>query len=292
MEYPHYSVDGVPLNDPAGRWFVDGGSMELPELAGARAVSVAVPGRHGTIPVAPLELEPTTLGCSLVVTDRTPGGDPGGSRQLQTNYETVKSLVGQRRRLAVLGYHLDPGTTRTAEAIVISASTAELLSTTTLRLAVLWQIPGVFWRDQHLTTWETGLPLIDSTPVATLDGSTAPITDALIRITGPADRPWVLDWATGGELSFDGLVDSGEWLLLDCGRMRATLTAMDTWDLDAGTDVTGMVATRGPGSGTRWLHLTPVMVGGDPDTRRVEVTAGATSQSGAVLEIRARRAYL
>src|SRR5690606_11609434 len=90
MEYPHYTVDGVPLNDPAGRWFVDGGSMELPELAGARAVTVTVPGRHGTIPVAPLELEPTTLGCRLVVTDRTPGGVPGGVRQLQTNYETVK----------------------------------------------------------------------------------------------------------------------------------------------------------------------------------------------------------
>lgn len=291
--FPYYSLDGVPLDDPAGRWFIDGGTFELPPLAAARTVDVTVPGRHGILPVAGLELEPVTVGASLVITDTTPAGASGGVSQLHANYEAVKALVGRRHRHAVLGYHMDADTVRVADAILTSGATPEVVSQRVLRLPVLWQIPTVFWRDPAPAVWGRLLHLLATpTHVDTLAGATAPIIDALLRITGPATDPWLSDAATGGRIAYDGTLTAGQSLLIDCGRMRAALVTDDAWNVDDGQDVTGRVEATGPGSGSRWLHLTPEPIPGDPTARRVTVTAGAASASGALVEIKARRAYL
>ena len=129
--------------------------------------------------------------------------------------------------------------------------------------------------------------------MATLAGSTAPITDAVIRFTGPAVSPAIVDVATGGSLSRPGGLLEGQRLLVDCARMRAARVTTDTWDFAAGTDVTGDMQADGPGSASRWLHLTPQISGGDPFSRSVRITTTATSTSEASkVEIRGRSAYL
>ncbi|MFE3461376.1 hypothetical protein ACFXKD_27850 [Nocardiopsis aegyptia] len=293
-EYPHYSLDGVALNDPADRWFLDGGAFQVPPLPGARAVDVAVPGVHGVLPVAGLDLESTVLGGQLIITDTTPGGVSGGPRQLQDNLASVYALLGGRERMLDLRYHLDEATVRQADALMIASTTPDLLTTTTARLALLLQVPGALWRDTDTSTWgpATLATLAAAAEVDTLTGSTGPITDAIIRIRGTASQPSVTDTGTGGTVTYTGSLTSGQRLLLDCARMRAARVSTDTWDLSAGTDVTGAIAATGPRSGSRWLHLAPQIIGADPAIRQIRITAAAASQTGATVEIRARRAYL
>jgi hypothetical protein len=91
-----------------------------------------------------------------------------------------------------------------------------------------------------------------------LAGSTGPIIDALVRFTGPAVNPALTDVATAGTVSRPSGLLAGERLLIDCGQMRARLVTIDTWDMTAGTDVTGADRRDRPRVG---VPLAP------PDTR-------------------------
>ncbi|OLT27740.1 hypothetical protein BJF83_17285 [Nocardiopsis sp. CNR-923] len=292
-EYPHYSVDGVPLNDGIGRWFLDGDAFQVPPLPGARGVQVTVPGVHGTLPIAGLDLESVVLGGQLVVTDATAGGTAGGARQLQDNLAAVYMLLGNRGRVLDLRYHLDEATVRQADALMVAAAVPELVSTTTARLPLALEVPGALWRDVHTTTWgPTPVPALTvATEVDTLTGSTGPVTDALIRVTGTVDQPSVTDVGTGGTLTYGGSLTGSERMLVDCARMRAAVVTTDTWDLETGTDVPG--TCRPPGRGPHRGGCTwPSDHRRRPRDPAVRVTATAASNSGATLEIRGRRAYL
>ncbi|WP_433225825.1 hypothetical protein [Microtetraspora malaysiensis] len=106
-------------------------------------------------------------------------------------------------------------------------------------------------------------------------------------------NPSLTDIATGTTVRYAGSVLAGEHLLINCGNLTAAKVTTDTFNLSAGTDVTGGVDASGPGSAFRWLNLTPAMAVGDPHSRTVLVTAAASGTSGAsALKIHARRSYL
>lgn len=290
ITYPTYTVDGVPLD--ATGWYLTRETRRR-ALPGVRAVSVKVPGRAGELPITGLDVDTTTLTLGLWVTCRRPDGSEGDLPDLEANLEALYGLFGVRHRMLDVRHLPAPGVERQADATVLAAADPQVnVALRHATLQVVLTIPGVFWRDVTAFTWVGALPG-QRQVVTHLAGSTAPITDAVIRITGPATNPRVTDEATGGTVRFTGAVAAGRRLLIDCGRLRASLVDEDTWDLDAGSDVTGQVDSTGPGSAHRWLHLTPTMSGGDPYSRTVTVTTAATATTSASgVEIRARRAYL
>ncbi|MBB4915101.1 hypothetical protein [Streptosporangium saharense] len=291
---PTYSLDGVALDHPAGCWRLKPGTRRRP-LPGVRSVEVVMPGRAGELPVLGLDHETTSLPLEFSVTSRTPGGGDGGYEQMEANLEALSALLGVRHRLMTLRY--EAGTiVRVADATITSVSEPEInTGAARARLTAVARIPGVYWRDEFATTW-TGSANAANQAVATLAGATGPITDALIRVTGPAVNPAVVDVATGATVTRPSGLLSTERLIIDCATMRAAKATVDTWDPTPGpnvTDVTGTVQTTGPGSAFRWLHLTPAVGAGDPFSRVVLITATATSTTGASkIEIRARRSYL
>ncbi|MEU7911309.1 hypothetical protein [Microbispora bryophytorum] len=288
---PSYTLDGVPLDHPAGCWKLKKGTQRRP-LPGARAVKVSVPGRHGDIPVTGLDLEATTFGLTFKVTGATPAGADGGYEQMERNLEALTALLGVRHRLMKLRYQA--GTIVRVADVTITANSEPEINTgaATARITAVVEVPGVLWRDESASTW-TGAPNQIAQAVTTLADSTGPITDALIRWTGPAVQPTIGDAATGGWLLRTGGLLAGQRLLMDCGRMQAAIVTTDTWDLAAGTDVTGEIDALGPGSQYRWLHLTPAVAVGDPFSRAVLVSTSATStDANSKVEIRATRAYL
>ncbi|MEV3981776.1 hypothetical protein [Nonomuraea sp. NPDC049758] len=246
----------------------------------------------GELPVYGLDLETTTLPLVLGVTGRTPAGADGGFEQLEHNLEAVSAMLGVRHRLMQLTYTAG-SIVRVAGITVEAVSEPEInTSAARARLTAVCKIPGVYWRDPAEVTW-AGAANAASQLVTPLAGSTGPIVDAVLRVTGPAVNPSMTDVASGGSVGRSSGLLAGQRLLIDCGQMRARLVTSDTWDFTSGTDVTGSIIATGPGSAFRWLHLTPAIAVGDPHSRAVLVTATATSTTSASgLEIRARRSFL
>ncbi|HUR06990.1 MAG TPA: hypothetical protein VM347_30905 [Nonomuraea sp.] len=288
---PSYSLDGVPLDHPAGCWRTKKGTQRRP-LPGVRAVKVSVPGRHGDTPVVGLDLEATTFGLTFKVTSATPSGADGGYEQMERNLEALTALLGTRHRLMKLRYQAG-NLVRVADVTITAASDPEVnTGAATARITAVVEVPGALWRDEAASTW-AGAPNQLAQAVTTLANSTGPIVDALLRFTGPAVQPSIGDVATGGWVLRPGGLLAGERLLIDCGRMQAAVVTNDTWDLAAGDDVTGEIDAIGPGSQFRWLHLTPSVAVADPFSRAVLVSTSATgTNASSKVEIRATRAYL
>ncbi|MFI6497184.1 hypothetical protein [Nonomuraea typhae] len=288
---PSYSLDGVPLDHPAGCWRTKKGTQRRP-LPGARAVKISVPGRHGDIPVVGLDLESTTFGLTFKVTSATPSGADGGYEQMERNLEALSALLGTRHRLMKLRYQAG-SIVRVADVAITAASEPDVnTGAATARFTAVVEVPGALWRDEAESSW-MGAPNQLAQAVTTLAGATGPITDARLRFTGPAVQPSMGDVATGGWVLRPGGLLAGERLLIDCGRMQAAVVTTDTWDLAGGDDVTGQIDAIGPGSQFRWLHLTPSVAVADPFSRAVLVSTSATSTAASSqVEIRARRAYL
>ncbi|WP_188197213.1 hypothetical protein [Nonomuraea sp. SYSU D8015] len=292
---PQYTLDGVPLDHPAGCWKLKRGTQRRP-LPGARAVRVTVPGRAGELPIVGLDHELTSFSLVFTVTGATPSGGHGGFPQLEANLEALSALLGVRHRLMTLRYQAG-SIVRVADVTIVAASEPELwVGAARARLTAVVEVPSVYWRDETVTTWE-GSANASGQPITTLAGSTAPITDSLIRVTGPATNITIRDAATQGAV---GLLTSGsnsitasERLLIDSAAMRAAVVTTDIWDLAAGTDRTGVISVFGPGSASRWLHLTPAVAVGDPFSRAVLIScSGSGVTAASKLEVRARRAYL
>ncbi|QFY09647.1 hypothetical protein GBF35_25995 [Nonomuraea phyllanthi] len=286
-----YFLDGVPLDHPAGCWRLKKGTKRRP-LPGVRTVNLSVPGRAGDLPVLGLDHEATTLPLALTVYSFTPSGVDGGAQQMEHNLEALGALLGTRHRLMTLKW-VTGSIVRVAGVAVEAVADPEYFPGAAMaRLTAVVKVPGVYWRDEADATWTGAMPGVGQV-VTPLAGSTGPIADALLRVTGPAVQPAVTDVATGGMVAYTGTVQAGEHLLVDCGGLRAAVVTTDTWDLTSGTDVTGDINATGPGSAFRWLHLTPAMAVGDPHSRAVLVDAAASGASAeSAVAIRARRSYL
>jgi hypothetical protein len=286
-----YTVDGVPLDHPAGCWKLLAATQVRP-LPGVRAASVSVPGRPGELPLVGEDVEATTVGLTVGITGVSPTGVDQGATGLELNMRALYALVGVRHRLLDVRYTPAADVPAlVAEAKVVAASEPQVwLGAARARLSVVLRIPGAYWRDVAPAEWSTstlGAPV----RVSTLDGATAPVLDAVLRVTGPATDLRVTDTATGGWVAYLGALAAGRQLRVHCGRMDAHEAPGVTWD---GTEAnaTGRIVTGGPGSGFRFLALTPAAVTSVHD-RGVRVLVEGTGTTEATLvELRARRAYL
>jgi hypothetical protein len=257
-----------------------------------RAASVTLPGRPGELAVVGEDVEPTTVGLTLGVCGVDPEGIDRGVAGLDANLAALYGLFGVRHRMLDVRYRAAPGRAEVAaEATVTTASEPTVWTgAARARLAVVLRVPGVFWRDTTPADWSTntlGAPV----RVSTLDGATAPVLDAVLRVTGPVTGLRVTDVVTGGWLSYPGTLAAGRQLRVHCGRMDAHEAPGVTWE---GTEAnaTGAITTGGPGSGFRFLALTPHAVTSAHD-RGVRVLVEGTATTDATLvETRARRAYL
>jgi hypothetical protein len=288
--YPTYTVDGISMDGPG--WYLAPDTRRRP-MPAARAISVKVAGRSGELPIVGLDLEPTSLALDLHVLPVEPDGSEGGYTALEHNLEALAAIFGVRHRLLDVRYWAAPGIVRQADATVLgTVEPAVDVGNAVARMQVLLSVPAGVWRDESASTWSGALPGVGQV-VTQLAGATAPITDAVLRVNGPATDPAVADLVSGGTLSWTGVLTAGQRLLVDCAQLRAARVSSDTWDLSAGADVTGGVDATGPGSASRWLHLTPAVAAGDPHSRAITVTASAAATTAASdLQIRARRAFL
>lgn len=288
---PTYTVDGVPLDHPAGCWKLLAATQVRP-LPGARTASVAVPGRPGELPTVGEDVETTTVGLTLGVRGVDPDGTDQGAAGLELNLRSLYGLFGVRHRLLDLRYVPAVGVPELAAAakVVTASEPTVWTGAARARLAVMLRIPGVFWRDTVPADWST-TTLAAPVRVASLDGATAPVLDAVLRVTGPMTGLRVTDTETGGWVSYPGTVAAGRQLRVHCGRMDAHEAPAVTWE---GTEAnaTGRIVTGGPGSGYRFLALTPAPIGSVHDRGVRILVEGSATSAATLVELHARRAFL
>ncbi|MGX9924102.1 hypothetical protein ACWIG4_30110 [Streptomyces sp. NPDC002248] len=145
------------------------------------------------------------------------------------------------------------------------------------KFSVALKMPSPFWEERTVT--EIQLPIPANQQLDQLSGTTAPIEDALILVTGPVTNFRIE--ALLGEaslenptwLQYNGTIAAGKVLRIDCG----------TWTL-TGVGMTADYSLLQHEGSSYWMALMPGRPGDDP---AVKVTgSNVTSASKVTLQLR------
>ncbi len=259
-----FSVNGHALDDPARGWLVLEDGTEPRANIEVELESLTVAGRDG---VKPLPLGRVGAPVIPLVIETPPEGE-----------QALRSLF--RARTLVLTDDTRPGLEVQVERL--SVSTFEDVNVN--EVTVLLRLPGVYWRDDADDTTDPAALGSGSVALSVMAGLSAPVRDALVRVTGGASNLRVTD-SEGSFFEYGAALPSGSFLRFDSETGRAWVTDTDTWS--GGTAVTGLITT---GPGPYPFELTPAFT--NPDTRAAEVTVTTSARTGSpAIEFRGRRAY-
>lgn len=196
-----YSIDGTPLDDPAGRWRLTS-KTELPQWGAMVSPSVKVPHRNGVLPIAPIASGVSTVKLELLI---AAAGQTAGLR-------TLRSITGARS-LHTMGWTRRDG--ESLEAVVrVSSSVSikpqgidgDLLATFTVEA-----VDGE-WRRTRPEKVVVGTNQRKSFPIIT--GKDALATVIAIKADTDGGTVVVRDTLGPAQLSV-GRVPSGSWLAVD-----------------------------------------------------------------------------
>lgn len=269
-------LNGIDLDALSGR--LAKATLWRPPIA-TRRNPITIPGEHGNLDVGlPVFNEPL-----LTIAMRAKGV---GQAEAEEAVNAVAAMITQ------------PTLTLTRVSGGVSASAVVKLVSADMDNAFVYgvgsgpvavfAIPGVFFRSPVTTSAELAFQSnLVSAEVATLSGSTGPIIDAVVRISGPCTNPQITDPGTGTGLSWTGSITATQYLFIQPRPLRARVsTNAEHWE-SGGTDVS---ATLGfPAAGR--LQLWPVVQAAT--VRRVRISAtGSGKTSATKLTVRAKGAYL
>lgn len=263
----------------AYRWRVQSGSIWRLPVARRRDVTT-VPNRHGsqTTGKPPVYEEASA---SLELLCKGPMVDLESAANELTGLLTAPGLI--------LGRY-SGGLVTSAAAEFVTMSPGQFVPDVGAFFTALLAVPGVFMRrpiaDTAPATIVTGGTIVT---LATLAGSTGPITDAVLRFTGPATSVKAVDDGYGTGLSWTGVLPAGQYLFLDARTLTARISALATDWAAGGTNVTSGLDYPPPGV----LQIQPRIEGTDPADRRCKLAITGTGFTAATaLAVRAAPSYL
>lgn len=245
MPKPTYFLLGVPLDDPAGRWRLDGetGRRALPAV---RTTAATIPGRHGETYTPGDAIEPSTLALSLTVSDFNEDGQPAGPAQTERNLETLTGLLYYSTSVPLLITHRIGNQDRANYGRIDAAVQPAALNgrLTRYRFPIVLRFPDPFWFDQTSPDMSTRPqdPRTGTVTVQHLTGGSAPVTDSIIRIhtNGVSGRYTITDAINNTGLIWEGSpTTASPYLFLDTATLTARLTSSATaWWGGGGQSVT------------------------------------------------------
>jgi hypothetical protein len=157
------TLDGVQLNDPAGRWQLNA-DTRLRVPAPAVINDVSIPGMHGVLPALTSTYSPGSAALSFDL-------EAPDYQTLLDYLAALGAACGSLRRLRVLA----DGDYR-ASVQFISSTELEVTADTFARITFTYSIPTGFWQDAGSV--DVALSGGSQNPTA-LRGGSAPIVDAL-----------------------------------------------------------------------------------------------------------------
>lgn len=269
MAFTGYSINGVPLHNDTYKWrTLREGTQTIAGVT--RTLSrVAAPGRPGYNPA------PSTYTEQLIVlVVRTP----------RANLEALLNLCDAATSLTRTDDPTKEMYVELASALVNGDAPFDAMFDVSISLS---GYQGVY-RD--VTAVVTG-PTTIITPTATLDlfaGMSAPIFDADIFMRGQFGQFVIADAAGSvlktvatppGQLSTNGIL----WL----GSLQQAFVALESSPWTPVSDASAYVDTTGNGG----FRITPIIVSGDPTTRKGTLTITTLTQTSTTIRVRGKSSY-
>lgn len=221
MIYPTYTVAGVDLSDPSGRWELLPGTEFLPRFPGARASTWTVPGMPGNMSAIYAPPEPTTVTMELRVNavagtagTIVSGGRAARTKAIQDNLDLLFYAIAAARQsyrgLVAIRRYMSAQDQRLAKGRMISSSNIEYdpkheYATVTL----IFQIPSGVWLAPNFDVTEVTIPKANSQVRVKVPAGTAPSIESMICFYPPGGvsmeskygaRLWVSGGQQGGFL--------------------------------------------------------------------------------------------
>ncbi len=231
-----YSIDGVPLQNPALGWRLKRTSEPRVSRSSHRADFNAA-NRDGTISVRGSLATPT-----VTLTVSSP----------DANLEPLRLLL---RAGASLTRTADPSRVLAVESMTVTPRTVTPAGGGITEVTVVYRCPGVWWRDAAVTEWDTTIPASTSAGSAVmqvLTSSSAPVQDALVVVNGSITNPRVTG-ANGTWMQYRGAITQ-VYVRFEAATGRAYAGSSGNEWTDTGNDITGYIDT---GAYPYFLELAP-----------------------------------
>ena len=221
-----YSLDGVDLDDPMGRWVLAEGTT-LSSHGEPWNASVDIPGRFGVLPIAPSVLKSSTVALKFTVFSWTDGRNgnrcKGGLNQLEKNYQDLLRRLYAFGRLQTLRY--TPAGQPVREALVRPTSSVEPTfdpHSETIAFTITYEIVSGLWRGPE--------DIVDNlSDMSKFNGCVMPIPDGKLMLEPTAQTCTVKDNVSGTSFTFTGALNGGEKLLVDIAAYRAWKSSSLEW---------------------------------------------------------------
>lgn len=283
MARNNYTLDGVPLTDPALRWFPERDGTGIRAYPARRSTNLQYPTLDGESFNPGASFEAGYVKIRLYIEGKT-------HEEFMENYEFIMGIVGQRHKPLELVHHYDAQGNNNRVALVSFPDSSELAmdGPTRGQIDLHGVVLSTFWRSAQTFEW-TYSPIDPSSTITTLTpftGGNAPITDALIRFKGGFGMTVMNDIASGSQLRVETALTSNEYIIVDTLNWTARKVTGDTWE--GGVNVDNLVVSN-RGSGTMF-EIAPHRVGSSL-VYQVNVPTTNPMNSPAAT-IRARKAYL
>lgn len=236
---PTFKIDGISLDDPARRWYLEA-STKGRTLPAKNSRAFSIPRQHGATWLPGDTFGPGTIGISLIVTDRSPTGVIRDASQTQRNIDDLAELFLQANALLIVE-QLFEGEARIAEAEVTAATEPQALNQklTRYRLSFVLSVPGSFWMEPSPQVWDSPPNgTFNKTSVTTLQGSTAPAGQPIFRFSGPFAAASVTEFSrsntneevASGTLFVQQAVPAGNHFFVELWTLSAWIsTRADQW---------------------------------------------------------------
>lgn len=173
-----YRLDGVSLDDAAGRWFLEK-ATSLPGAAARRTQTLEVARRNG-VTVARQGWGTGSVSVSVAVTDKDVSGVRRGAAQLDQNVRVVQALLARAEQITHVSL---AAVERTTDVVSVSVSEPSMLGREVQKIEATLTVQP-FWQEGDVRIQEVVLTN-GALKFSVWDGCTAPVQDGLIRITGP-----------------------------------------------------------------------------------------------------------
>jgi hypothetical protein len=243
-----------------------------------RQSPITIPGQHGALNVG------------LPVYES--GQVVANAWALAANQAALETAINQFIALCaaptVTLTRVSGGLTQSAVVRLVSINHPNFVPGSASRIVIALSIPGVFFRSAVATSPDLAYSgNLTNIEIAILSGSTAPIGDAVLRVTGPRTNPYVTDPSTGTGIYWAGTVPASQYLYLCANPVSARLSTSSSAWTSGGTDVSGAVSFPAAGR----LQLWPVVQ--SATVRKVLLSATGTGGTAASkLAVRAQGSYL
>lgn len=276
-----YAIDGFNLHQPEIGFRLLEGSTYAAEVS-PRRVNIMIPGVHGEIPAWNDPLPPVLLTFNIEIN----GTD---SQDLEVKWNHLRTLCRLGGNQPVTVQRTTEGSTVATYAQLQSMTEPDFFcAVNKVKTVMMFHVPSGRWETITATEQELAIPGGNQNIVFAAE-STRPITNAQFRVAGPLASIEIRDntndtgFVWGGQFP----VQTGRYLIVNCGSYTAWLNEDEEWDTTH-QDVSRWLSTSG--NGMLSLVPSPSFVIGN-HTNDVTVTAFGTA-GNTQLYVRGRRTYV